>query len=60
MKELVPLLQTLLWIACIFALVLALRREVSILRQEIVRRLEKGVAVKIGSFELGELKSTLR
>lgn len=61
MEAWVPLFQTALWIAGLVVLGLIFRREISALRQEIVRRLSDGGQVKIGSIlELGEVRQEVR
>lgn len=57
MQDIVPLLQTILWIMTIFGLLFYFRKDVSLIRKTLSKRLESGSSVKIGSLEIGELKA---
>ena len=56
-KELVPLLQTFLWIALILWLIKYFKFELKLLREVLVKRLESGSSFKAGPLEIGELKN---
>lgn len=60
MKDYVPLLQTVLWVSLILGLVFVFRAEVSLLRKTFAERVSQGAAVKVGLFELGELRDEMR
>ena len=56
MRDYVPLMQTILWIALIVAAALLFRPELSALRPALMARIEGGSALKMGPVEFGELK----
>ena len=56
MKELVPLLQTSLWIAAVFALIFYFKKEIELVRKILSNRLESGSQIKIGPLEIGALR----
>ena len=56
MKEFVPLLQTVFWIAAVFALLFYFRKEIELVRKILTKRLESGSPIKIGPLEIGELR----
>lgn len=55
-KDFVPLFQTILWIFFAVGLTYYFRKEIRLLRNIFAERLEKGSSLKIGAFEIGELK----
>jgi hypothetical protein len=57
MKEIIPLLQTALWIGLILFLIKRLLPDMSLLQQILSKRLESGSSVKVGPVEIGELKN---
>jgi hypothetical protein len=59
MKDLIPLLQTLLWICFAFVLILVFRPEIKLIREILAERLKRGGAVEFGPLRLGELKAEL-
>lgn len=59
MKEYVPLIQTVLWMLLILSGALIMRPELRELRKALVERLKSGGSVKVGPFELGEVKREL-
>ena len=59
-KELVPLLQTLLWICLLVGLAVYLRPEIVLLRGVFKERLERGSAFEIWGLKIGELRKELR
>ncbi len=56
LKEIVPLIQTLLWIGAIFILVKGILPKSSFLKEKISDRIEHGSAVKVGPVEIGDDK----
>lgn len=60
MKDLVPLLQTLLWICLIIGLLIYLKPEFKLLRRILAQRLESGSSIKVGPVEIGELRDEVR
>ncbi|MGB5620527.1 MAG: hypothetical protein WBM78_27040 [Desulfobacterales bacterium] len=59
LKELVPLFQTLLWIAVIIGMLQVFRPEITLLREELSRRVRRGGALEIGPLKIGELREEL-
>jgi hypothetical protein len=59
LKDLVPLLQTVLWISAIFALLYIFRPEIKLLRENLKQRIESGGAIEIGPIKIGELKKEI-
>ena len=57
--DLVPLLQTLLWVAVIVGVLLVFRPEIVLLRKELSKRILSGGAVEIGPFKIGELREAI-
>ena len=56
LKEMVPLLQTFLWISAIFILFFIFRPEIKLLRENLKQRIESGGSIEIGPLKIGELK----
>lgn len=59
MGDFVPLFVQWSWILLVIVLLVAFRRELSLLRQSVVSRLERGGSIEFGSFKLGELRRDL-
>ena len=57
MKDLLPLLQSILWLAFALYLVNLFKPELGLLRKVLMQRLEGGGQVKIGPLELGALQA---
>lgn len=60
MKDLIPLLQTVAWVALALYLVRYFRPEVVLLRKVLNQRLEGGGMVRIGLLELGALQKEVQ
>jgi hypothetical protein len=58
-SELVPLIQTLIWVALLLAVLIFLRPEIILIRRVLTERVERGGAVKIGPLEIGELRDEI-
>lgn len=54
--QIVPLLQTLVWIGLLVVIAVLLRPEIALLRRVLVKRIETGSAFKLGPVEFGELR----
>jgi hypothetical protein len=52
----IPLFQTALWVVAIIVVLIVFRRQISLLREAINKRLADGGSFKMGPFEFGELK----
>lgn len=59
LKDLTPLLQTLLWVMVLLVAVFLLRRELGVLLHAITQRATAGAAIEIGPIKLGELGKQL-
>jgi hypothetical protein len=59
MQDLIPLLQTLLWICFALVLILVFRPEIKLIREILAKRLKEGGVVEFGPFRMGELKAEL-
>lgn len=60
MKDLVPLIQTLLWIGLILSFLAVLRPEITLLRHIIVKRIEEGTSFELGPIKIGQLQAEVR
>ena len=56
LEALVPLIQTFLWILFVIGVAVYLRQDISELRSNLVKRVKEGASLKVGLFEIGELK----
>lgn len=59
MKDFVPLFQTALWVMFCIGVMVFLRKEIKLLRENIAVRIQKGSGFKIGPIEIGDLKNEL-
>jgi hypothetical protein len=59
MKEWIPFLQTIAWIALISVLITVYRRKISVILDAVSRRIAEGSSLKVGPVEIGELKTEL-
>jgi hypothetical protein len=60
MKELIPLFQTALWIFFSVGAAVFFRKELQLLRLSITDRINGGSSIKLGPFEVGELKNQIK
>lgn len=59
LEEIVPLLQTLLWIVFVGYCIYFFKDQIILLREAVSLRLKDGSAIKLGSFELGEIRKEI-
>ena len=59
MKDLIPLIQSLLWIIFSLGIIFFLRKEIRVILNIINERLHSGSEFKIGPVEIGELRSKI-
>lgn len=57
--QLIPLFQTILWIALILGVLYMFRPEIRLLREEFSRRVRGGGALEIGPLKIGEIREEL-
>jgi hypothetical protein len=60
LNNVVPLLQTLSWIALILILAIKYRNETNRILETMIKRIEQGSGLKIGPVEIGKLESDIR